>query len=73
MGDGQQASAYHGQTYEDCIFFWKKVENSYERPRILCRHRGSFHTQKVHVHRKLAQMERKFHFQAIWTGMEMFI
>lgn len=50
VGDGQQASAYHGETYKDCVFLWKKVDGAMQGPRILCRHRGSFHSQKVHVH-----------------------
>ncbi|QKS69748.1 PD40 domain-containing protein [Paenalkalicoccus suaedae] len=50
IGDGQQASAYHGETYKDCIFIWKRIGEKMEGPRILCKHRGSFHSQKVHVH-----------------------
>ncbi|WP_157800859.1 oligogalacturonate lyase family protein [Bacillus solitudinis] len=50
IGDGQQASAYHGETYKDCIFLWKRTTTGMEGPRVLCKHRGSFHSQKVHVH-----------------------
>lgn len=50
VGDGQQASAYHGEAYQDCIFLWKQIKGKMEGPKILCKHRGSFHTQKVHVH-----------------------
>ncbi|WP_088105212.1 oligogalacturonate lyase family protein [Halalkalibacter urbisdiaboli] len=50
IGDGQQASAYHGETYKDCIYLWRKTEGGMEGPRVLCKHRGSFHSQKVHVH-----------------------
>lgn len=38
VGDGQQESAYHGETYEDCIFLWKKTGDKLAGPRILCRH-----------------------------------
>lgn len=68
VGDGQQASAYHGQTYEDCIFLWKKSEHGYEGPRILCRHRGSFHTQKVHVHPRISPDGSKVLFTSDMDG-----
>ncbi|WP_042462371.1 oligogalacturonate lyase family protein [Neobacillus dielmonensis] len=50
VGDGQQSSAYHGERYQDCIFLWKKNDQGMEGPRILCKHRGSFHVQQIHVH-----------------------
>jgi oligogalacturonide lyase len=28
----------------------KKTEKGMEGPQILCKHRGSFHVQKIHVH-----------------------
>jgi len=68
LGDGQQASAYHGQTYEDCIFLWKETKNGYEGPRILCRHRGSFHTQKVHVHPQISPDGTKVLFTSDMDG-----
>jgi oligogalacturonide lyase len=50
VGDGQQSSAYHGERYQDCIFLWKKTADGMEGPRILCKHRGSFQVQQLHVH-----------------------
>ncbi|MBP3953358.1 oligogalacturonate lyase family protein [Bacillus suaedae] len=53
VGDGQQSSAYHGERFQDCIFLWKKSGDVMEGPRILCKHRGSFQIQQVHVHPRL--------------------
>ncbi|KKI90219.1 hypothetical protein WQ54_19715 [Bacillus sp. SA1-12] len=50
VGDGQQTTAYHGSFYQDCLFLWKKHNDLMEGPRVLCKHRGSFHIQQVHVH-----------------------
>ncbi|MFC0216726.1 oligogalacturonate lyase family protein [Paenibacillus chartarius] len=50
VGDGQQTSAYHGEQRQDTIRLWKKIGGRLEGPRLLCRHRGSFQSQKVHVH-----------------------
>lgn len=50
VGDGQQTSAYHGDQFQDTICLWKKTDEGLEGPRILCRHRGSFQSQKIHVH-----------------------
>lgn len=54
VGDGQQASAYHGEHHLDCIFIWLKTNQAMAGPRILCKHRGSFHVQKLHVHPRLS-------------------
>lgn len=50
VGDGQQTSAYHGDQYQDTICLWKQTDEGLAGPRILCRHRGSFQSQKIHVH-----------------------
>ncbi|MDQ0257347.1 oligogalacturonide lyase [Evansella vedderi] len=68
VGDGQQASAYHGETYKDCIFLWNKVEGRMGGPRILCKHRGSFQTQKVHVHPKLSPDKSQVLFTSDMDG-----
>jgi oligogalacturonide lyase len=68
VGDGQQASAYHGQNFHDCIFLWRKSHDVYEGPRILCRHRGSFHTQKVHVHPRMSPDGTKVLFTSDMDG-----
>lgn len=54
VGDGQQNVVHHGTNHQDYIFLWKKNKNELEGPRILCRHRGSFHSQKVHVHPRIS-------------------
>lgn len=68
VGDGQQASAYHGKTYQDCIFLWKKTSKGMKGPRILCKHRGSFHTQKVHVHPRFSPDGSKVLFTSDMGG-----
>lgn len=68
VGDGQQTSAYHGETFKDCIFLWRKLANGYEGPRILCRHRGSFQTQKVHVHPRISPDGSKVIFTSDMEG-----
>lgn len=68
VGDGQQASAYHGKTYDDCIFLLKKTGDKLAGPRILCRHRGSFHTQKVHVHPRISPDGRQVLFTSDMDG-----
>ncbi|MFS0882680.1 oligogalacturonate lyase family protein [Metabacillus niabensis] len=50
VGDGQQTTAYHGEFYQDCLFLWKKINGVLEGPRVLCKHRSSFHIQQIHVH-----------------------
>ncbi|MFA9557663.1 oligogalacturonate lyase family protein [Evansella sp. AB-rgal1] len=67
VGDGQQASAY-GNTNSDCIYLWKKVNDDLEGPRILCKHRGSFHTQKVHVHPRFSPDGKKVLFTSDMDG-----
>ncbi|WP_416151631.1 oligogalacturonate lyase family protein [Salipaludibacillus sp. HK11] len=68
VGDGQQASAYHGEAYQDCIFLWKQIAGKMEGPRILCKHRGSFHTQKVHVHPRFSPDGSKVLFTSDRSG-----
>ncbi|MFA9557876.1 oligogalacturonate lyase family protein [Evansella sp. AB-rgal1] len=68
VGDGQQASAYHGENYQDCIFLWKKNNERMEGPRILCKHRGSFHSQKVHVHPRFSPDGSKVLFTSDRNG-----
>ncbi|MDB5084982.1 MAG: Oligogalacturonide lyase, partial [Bacilli bacterium] len=68
VGDGQQASAYHGERYQDCIFVWKKTENAMEGPHILCKHRGSFHIQNIHVHPRFSTDGTQVLFTSDRTG-----
>ncbi|MFS0637663.1 oligogalacturonate lyase family protein [Mesobacillus foraminis] len=68
VGDGQQASAYHGERYQDCIFIWKKTPEGMEGPRILCKHRGSFHIQQVHVHPRFSVDGSKVLFTSDMNG-----
>ncbi|MCK0469857.1 oligogalacturonate lyase family protein [Halalkalibacter sp. APA_J-10(15)] len=68
VGDGQQASAYHGERYQDCIFLWRKTAFGMEGPRVLCKHRGSFQVQQVHVHPRLTSDGSKVLFTSDRTG-----
>jgi oligogalacturonide lyase len=68
VGDGQQSSAYHGERYQDCIFLWKKTEQGMEGPRILCKHRGSFHIQQIHVHPRFSPDGTKILFTSDMSG-----
>jgi len=68
VGDGQQASAYHGAKYQDCLFLWKKNGDKMEGPRILCKHRGSFHVQKLHVHPRFSPDGTKVLFTSDMSG-----
>ncbi|ULT58196.1 oligogalacturonate lyase family protein [Neobacillus drentensis] len=68
VGDGQQSSAYHGERYQDCIFLWKKTNEGMEGPRILCKHRGSFQIQQVHVHPRYTPDGTKILFTSDRTG-----
>ncbi len=68
VGDGQQSSAYHGERYQDCIFLWKKTDDGMEGPRILCKHRGSFQVQHVHVHPRFTSDGTKVLFTSDRTG-----
>ncbi|NOU69535.1 oligogalacturonide lyase [Paenibacillus sp. LMG 31461] len=54
IGDGQQTSAYHGQQFQDTIQVWRNEGAGFKGPRILCKHRGSFHSQNLHVHPRLS-------------------
>lgn len=42
VGDGDAANPY--------LYLWRYRDGQFEGPRILAWHRGSFHTQRVHVH-----------------------
>lgn len=68
IGDGQQTTAYHGEYYQDCLFLWKKNNQSMEGPRILCKHRGSFHIQQVHVHPCFSPDRKKILFTSDMNG-----
>ncbi|MDB5083332.1 MAG: Oligogalacturonide lyase, partial [Bacilli bacterium] len=68
VGDGQQANAYHGERYQDCIFLWKKSAEGMEGPRILCKHRGSFHIQKIHVHPRFSPDGKQVLFTSDMSG-----
>ncbi|MFE5317863.1 oligogalacturonate lyase family protein [Paenibacillus sp. NPDC056579] len=69
VGDGQQTSAYHGAQYQDTVCLWKRREDgTMEGPRILCRHRGSFQAQKLHVHPRFSPDGSKVLFTSDMTG-----
>lgn len=68
VGDGQQASAYHGERFQDCIFLWRRSGDKMEGPRILCKHRGSFHVQQLHVHPRFSPDGRKVLFTSDMSG-----
>jgi len=68
VGDGQQSSAYHGERFQDCIFLWKKTNEGMEGPRILCKHRGSFQIQQVHVHPRYTPDGTKILYTSDRTG-----
>lgn len=68
VGDGSQPAPHHGQTYQDCIFLWKKVDGDLKGPRILCRHRCSSHSQKVHVHPRISPDGKQILFTSDMDG-----
>lgn len=68
VGDGQQSSAYHGPQFQDSICLWKKTDQGLEGPRMLCRHRCSFHVQKVHVHPRFSPDGSKVLFTSDMSG-----
>ncbi|WP_028552661.1 oligogalacturonate lyase family protein [Paenibacillus sp. UNC451MF] len=68
VGDGQQTSAYHGDQFQDTICLWKNSDGVLEGPRILCRHRGSFQAQKLHVHPRFSPDGSKVLFTSDMTG-----
>ncbi|MDQ1912732.1 oligogalacturonate lyase family protein [Paenibacillus sp. GD4] len=67
-GDGQQTSAYHGEQLQDTICLWKKTGDRLEGPRILCRHRGSFQSQKIHVHPRFSPDGKQLLFTSDMSG-----
>lgn len=42
VGDGSRADPY--------LLLWRYRDGAFEGPKVLAWHRGSFHTQRVHVH-----------------------
>lgn len=68
VGDGQQTIAYHGEYYQDCLFLWKKSKEKMEGPKVLCKHRGSFHIQQVHVHPCFSPDSTKILFTSDMSG-----
>ncbi len=68
VGDGQQSSAYPDGTAQDYIFLWKKENGKMQGPRKLCRHRGSFQTQHVHIHPRFSPDSSKVLFTSDMSG-----
>ncbi|MDB5084257.1 MAG: Oligogalacturonide lyase [Bacilli bacterium] len=68
VGDGQQASAYHGDRSTATIRLWKRTEDGFIGPRKLCEHRGSFHVQKTHVHPRFSPDNKKILFTSDMSG-----
>ncbi|MEK3725049.1 oligogalacturonate lyase family protein [Paenibacillus sp. FSL H8-0034] len=68
VGDGQQTNAYHGQQLQDTLQLWKHDGSGFQGPRILCKHRGSFHTQSLHVHPRLSPDGRHVLFTSDMSG-----
>lgn len=68
VGDGQQASAYHGDRSRASIRLWKRNGDVLEGPRILCVHRGSFQIQKLHVHPRISPSHQKVLFTSDMSG-----
>ncbi|MEI7027729.1 oligogalacturonate lyase family protein [Paenibacillus sp. y28] len=68
VGDGQQTSAYHGTQYQDTLQVWRNTGDGFEGPRILCKHRGSFHSQKLHVHPRLSPDGQQVLFTSDMSG-----
>lgn len=68
IGDGQQTSAYHGAQYQDTLQVWRNHGTGFEGPRILCKHRGSFHSQILHVHPRLSPDGKQVLFTSDMSG-----
>ncbi|NHN29244.1 oligogalacturonide lyase [Paenibacillus sp. S3N08] len=68
VGDGQQASAYHGQQLQDTLQLWRNDGSGFQGPRLLCKHRGSFHTQSLHVHPRLSPDGKHVLFTSDMSG-----
>ncbi|MDQ0229580.1 oligogalacturonide lyase [Metabacillus malikii] len=68
VGDGNQSIAYHGEYYHDSLFLWKKNRGVLEGPRLLCKHRASFHIQQIHVHPCIRPDQKKILFTSDQSG-----
>ncbi|NOU92748.1 oligogalacturonide lyase [Paenibacillus sp. LMG 31456] len=68
VGDGQQSGAYHGQQLQDTLQLWRNDGTGFQGPRVLCKHRGSFHTQTLHVHPRLSPDRKHVLFTSDMSG-----
>jgi oligogalacturonide lyase len=68
IGDGQQTSAYHGDQFQDTLQVWRNNGTGFEGPRLLCKHRGSFHSQILHVHPRVSPNGKQVLFTSDMSG-----
>jgi oligogalacturonide lyase len=68
VGDGQQTNAYHGQQFQDTLQLWRNDGSGFQGPRLLCKHRGSFHSQSLHVHPRLSPDGKQVLFTSDMSG-----
>jgi oligogalacturonide lyase len=57
-----------GSTRDPYVLLWRYENGAFDGPRRLCRHRGSFHVQQLHVHPRLSPDGRQVLFTADPTG-----
>ncbi|MFD1674043.1 oligogalacturonate lyase family protein [Alicyclobacillus fodiniaquatilis] len=50
QSDGFTQVVVDGRTPSDSIIYWKREHGSFSHAKLLCQHRCSFHSQKVHAH-----------------------
>ncbi|SFK99348.1 oligogalacturonide lyase [Paenibacillus sp. 1_12] len=50
------------------MIYWKKEENGFSQPKILCEHRCSFHSQDVHAHPRFSPDGSKLLFTSDKNG-----
>jgi oligogalacturonide lyase len=68
VGDGQQTSCYNGPQFQDTLQVWRNTGEGFEGPRILCKHRGSFQSQILHVHPRLSPDGKQVLFTSDKSG-----
>lgn len=66
--DGIDQVVVDGRTPSDSMVYWKRENGTFVGPKLLCEHRCSFHSQKVHAHPRFSPDGTKLLFTSDKNG-----
>lgn len=68
FSNDRELLAGDGSTKDAHVYLWRFRDGVFSRPRILCKHRGSFHIQQTHVHPRFSADRKHLVFTSDRTG-----